>query len=92
MTVPIVSRERVKRAVDDALNGSCYGDEGKAIAHAAAALCLPVQAVVQALQPADAWCCPQGENLGVLVCDECTEICAAYQGCLGPGNNEPPKA
>jgi hypothetical protein len=74
VTAPIVARERVKRAVDDALNGSCHGDQEKAIAYVAAAQCLPEEAVRLALQPADFWCCEKGENLGVPVCDDCAEF------------------
>lgn len=29
-------------------------------------------------------CCEEGRRLGVEVCDECAEICAGYQSCLGP--------
>jgi hypothetical protein len=91
MTLPIVSRERVKRAVEDALDGSCYGDLTKAIAHAAASLCLPVQAVEQALQPADFYCCEQGENLGVPVCDECAEFDALIREAFAREHGEMPQ-
>lgn len=29
-------------------------------------------------------CCEEGRRLRVEVCDECAEICAGFQGCIGP--------
>jgi hypothetical protein len=79
MTERIVPIDRVKRAVDDALAGSCAGSLPDAMAHAAKALCITVEAVQRALQPADFWCCEKGENLGVPVCDDCAEFDAAMR-------------
>ena len=31
------------------------------------------------------WCCEKGQAQGVPVCDECAEISAGYQSCMGPG-------
>lgn len=83
MTEPIVARDRVKRAVDDALDGPCAGSLTNAMAHAAQALCTTVEAVHRALQPADFWCCEQGENLGVTVCDDCAEFDALMRDAWG---------
>lgn len=70
----ITTRERVAAAVERALDGACYGSIERAKEAAAAELCLPLEAVHQALQPLG-HCCEMGENLGVGVCDDC----AAWQ-------------
>ncbi len=78
----IVTRKAVHEAVERALDGACYGDIQAAREAAAAELCLPIEAVREAMQPVG-HCCAAGENLGVSVCDECAEECAQWQGCLG---------
>lgn len=40
------------------------------------------------LLPRGPWCCEEGERLGVTVCPECAETSAAYQSCLGPGDEQ----
>lgn len=88
MSGRIIARERVERAVEDALDGSCYGDVDKAISHVAAALCIPEESVRLALQPADFWCCEKGENLGVPVCDDCAEFDAVMRAAWGEEHGE----
>ena len=66
----IVSHTQVKAAVNRALDLSCHGSINSAMAAAAQALCLPIEAVHAAMQP-EGWCCERGENLGVAMCDEC---------------------
>lgn len=78
----IIERDQVRAAVGRALDLDCYGSIDSAIAAAARALCLPVEAVRDAMQPAG-WCCERGENLGVSVCEECAEISAGYSAAMG---------
>lgn len=78
----IVTRKAVHEAVERALDGACYGDIQAAREAAAAELCLPIEAVRDAMQPVG-YCCAAGENLGVSVCDDCAEECARFQALLG---------
>lgn len=71
----IITREKVRQAVERAML-LAPGSVEEAKRAAAQALCLPVEAVHDALQP-PGHCCPAGENLGVPVCEECGELWGA---------------
>lgn len=74
----IISKEKVAAAVARAMLRDATGSMENAIHAAASALCLPADTVREALAAPEGWCCEQGENLGVPVCDECAETSAAY--------------
>lgn len=76
----IIPRPLVRAAVERALSlDPCMES---AIAAAAAALSIPVEAVRDVMQP-PAWCCERGESLGISICNECAETSAAYSSAMG---------
>lgn len=79
----IYSREKVRQAVARALLLG-PGDTDAAVAVVALALGLPEQEVRECWQPAECWCCPTGEALGMRVCDECAETSQAYSAAMAP--------
>ena len=69
----ITTKAKVREAVDAALDSVCHGSQKAAIEHAAAALCIPTEAVYDAMQPDEGWCCQAGENGPHRVCDDCAQ-------------------
>ena len=68
----ITKKFTIREAVDKVLDGPCRGSIEAAIERTAKDLCLPVEAVRDAMQP-NGHCCQKGENLGVSVCEDCAE-------------------
>lgn len=76
----IIARPIVRAAVERALTlDPCMET---AIAVAAVALSIPVEAVREVMQP-PGWCCERGESLGISICNECAETSAAYSSAMG---------
>lgn len=74
----ITSRDKVCAALQRARSLGSTDEE--AIAAAAQALCIPVEAVRECA----GYCCERGEQLLTSICDECAEVLESWRQAMRP--------